>query len=520
MIELPPVPGAELAPTLVEIDDALDELALRDLEPAIRAIGSLLDRGLPRRSERGDPDGFDGIARDGDLDHLLPSEWLLIGEEPDEFLRRYDRRELSYLRRRTVEPRAAPTSLVVFDTGPEQLGRPRIAHIALLVVLARRADEAGISLSWGTLATHDRRAVTQRTIRELIDARTASTSTDVLHPDLVADDALVVSPSPISASSRLVFAETDDGLDATLVTGRAVSTPTAHIPLPGDDGCIRVLRSSSGPRRNTAGTPRSKTDPSDLRPASNLVFDEQANKVLCRAGTGHSLLLFPSPNSPNDRLGPVRVFDAPTLHPEIVAAGRYRKFALTLQIVENDAFVARQGRTLDWLPEGKVRIVDWSPPERTDQPELGRLWIEDRLVHAEACGQLLVGGADGFVVSGPVTLATNRWSTGSRDVTMTTQPWRITHAGRSFDPRLDGHEVLGCGLRSDLGAGVLAVADDRRTVQFIGEHERATVGYAPAEIADGAVARRRASVAVRTTDDDVVIWDWTTGYELYHWSPP
>ena len=41
--------------------------------------------------------------------------------------------------------------IVLFDAGPLQLGAARLVHLALLILLARRAQEAGAELRWGIL---------------------------------------------------------------------------------------------------------------------------------------------------------------------------------------------------------------------------------------------------------------------------------------------------------------------------------------------------------------------------------
>ena len=48
-------------------------------------------------------------------------------------------------------PARGRTLLAVFDAGPGQLGSPRIAQIAVIIALARRADEAGGAFCWGLL---------------------------------------------------------------------------------------------------------------------------------------------------------------------------------------------------------------------------------------------------------------------------------------------------------------------------------------------------------------------------------
>lgn len=100
----------------------------------------------------GEPDGFGGITRRGALDRLLLSEWMLAEEEPLEFLRRLAMSELSYLRREYVEPKTSTRLVLLADVGPDQLGAPRLVHLAGLIVLHRRAEAQGVPLALGLLS--------------------------------------------------------------------------------------------------------------------------------------------------------------------------------------------------------------------------------------------------------------------------------------------------------------------------------------------------------------------------------
>lgn len=100
---------------------------------------------------RREPDGLDGLRQRGAYERLLVTEWLLAEEVPEEFLRRAAMGEHLFLA--TCPRRGEPERLIValFDAGPLQLGGPRLAHLALWVLLAQRAMEAGGTLRWGVL---------------------------------------------------------------------------------------------------------------------------------------------------------------------------------------------------------------------------------------------------------------------------------------------------------------------------------------------------------------------------------
>ena len=175
MISLPPAlrPWAdELALFPAEIAGALAPLLPR----VHRLVGAL--RASPKNGLV-EPDGFDGLSRRGLYDRLLLSEWLLADEEPLEFARRAATGEHAFLKIASREPQSAPLSVAVFDAGPNQLGAPRLAHLAALIVLFRRAQNSGAHFRWGVLqdenAPHD--TLTSSNIRALLQARSSREAT-------------------------------------------------------------------------------------------------------------------------------------------------------------------------------------------------------------------------------------------------------------------------------------------------------------------------------------------------------
>lgn len=116
------------------------------------AVGPL--RGEPVHGE-GEPDGISGLSSRGSYERLLVSEWAVAEVAPDEFVRRAAMGEHLFLRRATRVPEKTTCTQVWIDAGPEQLGSPRLAHIALLIVLAERAEAAGVAFRWGVLQEGD-----------------------------------------------------------------------------------------------------------------------------------------------------------------------------------------------------------------------------------------------------------------------------------------------------------------------------------------------------------------------------
>ncbi|QDQ27026.1 hypothetical protein FNU76_12010 [Chitinimonas arctica] len=122
-------------------------------------LGGLLQKLSPlmgpykANARGGEPehDGLGDLHRRGPYDRLLPSEWLLAEEIPEEFLRRAVVGEHLFLAPRPRAQAGNPFILALFDAGPLQLGAPRLAHIAMWILLARRAREAGTEMRWGIL---------------------------------------------------------------------------------------------------------------------------------------------------------------------------------------------------------------------------------------------------------------------------------------------------------------------------------------------------------------------------------
>ncbi|ANH73646.1 hypothetical protein ACS15_0120 [Ralstonia insidiosa] len=150
-----------------------------DLQPEVGALvrrlhpllGAFLGTRLAGTQE---PAGLGNLNRRGPYDRLLASEWLLAHDMPDEFLRRAAAGEHLFLAPPTHAPQADRLIVALFDAGPFQLGAPRLAHLALWILLARRARDAGGELRWGILqgAPALREATEVSHLRSLLKART------------------------------------------------------------------------------------------------------------------------------------------------------------------------------------------------------------------------------------------------------------------------------------------------------------------------------------------------------------
>ncbi|ALN79979.1 hypothetical protein [Lysobacter antibioticus] len=149
-----------------EIVDLLGELLLR-LHPMLGAFRMRAQRGVA------EPEGIDDLRRRGHYERLLLSEWALADEVPEEFDRRAAGGEHLFLSPKLVAREADALTVAVFDTGPSQLGAPRLVHVAMWILLAERAQAAKARFAWGVLgapgALHP--ADSPERLKQLLQAR-------------------------------------------------------------------------------------------------------------------------------------------------------------------------------------------------------------------------------------------------------------------------------------------------------------------------------------------------------------
>lgn len=144
------------------------------LNPVLGPLRGRQQGGVP------EPDGLGDLQRRGPYERLLSSEWLLADEVPDEFLRRAAAGEHLFIAPQYRAREANRLIVVLLDAGPLQLGAARLVHLALLILLGRRAQEAGAELRWGVLQQapqlHELDSPAQ--LRQLLNARTYEVVSD------------------------------------------------------------------------------------------------------------------------------------------------------------------------------------------------------------------------------------------------------------------------------------------------------------------------------------------------------
>ncbi|QWF18631.1 hypothetical protein [Lysobacter capsici] len=127
-----------------ELAGVLGELMLR-LHPLLGAFRMRALRGAV------EPEGIDDLRRRGSYERLLLSEWALAEVVPEEFDRRAAAGEHLFLSPKLVAREVDALTVAVFDTGPTQLGAPRLVHVAMWILLAQRAQAAKARFAWGVL---------------------------------------------------------------------------------------------------------------------------------------------------------------------------------------------------------------------------------------------------------------------------------------------------------------------------------------------------------------------------------
>ena len=135
-----------LSPWEAELAFLPDPLALA-LGGMLPKLAMLLGKLARSTTKTGEPDGYAQLSRRGPFDRLLLTQWALLDVVPEELLRRAASNELLFHELARKEPKTNQQSIALFDMGPMLLGAPRLAEMALLIVLARRAKDAGMALA-------------------------------------------------------------------------------------------------------------------------------------------------------------------------------------------------------------------------------------------------------------------------------------------------------------------------------------------------------------------------------------
>lgn len=316
-MNLPP----SLAPWASYLNIFPEEVSLA-LGPMIQRISMLIGSPQPRLNEKeGEPDGFDGLNRRGTYERLLLSEWMLADELEDEFMRRAVMGEHLFLSRAHSSPVGTRSSLALFDAGPSQIGSPRIAHIAALIVLANRADSTHSTFSWGVLQELETtyRDVNAGTIMALLEGRSdcevCDTHVELWEEQLATwsglDDVWLIGGNRLSRikterrSSRLYVEDVlePDKRELRLsCTGASGSLSEVTLELPANNISTRLLRDPFA-----AAVPEIQKTAASTYTGSGLLFDMTGTKLFTRTAKW-GVTAFNVPNSPRAGAGRPRSY--------------------------------------------------------------------------------------------------------------------------------------------------------------------------------------------------------------------
>lgn len=249
----------------------------------------------------GAPDGYAGLTRRGPYERLLPGEWALAAELPEEFLRRASMGEHSFYALAEKQPRRARRCFALVDAGPEQLGTPRIAQLAVLIVLAQRARAAGATFFWGVLQESGQGANEELSAAAWAKALEARTGQGVEEEQLDAwcsrfgleprEDELWLVGGPRMSSlpsarrhARVeILDRAEPGVHRLRVQiGKAGARPTSlELELPAPELCTRLIRDPFG---SAGGSPTSPEEPLD--PSAGFLFTEAYDLVIALLARG------------------------------------------------------------------------------------------------------------------------------------------------------------------------------------------------------------------------------------------
>ncbi len=269
------------------------------LNPVLGPLRGRHQGGVP------EPDGLGDLHRRGPYERLLSSEWLLADEVPDEFLRRAVGGEHMFLAPQYRAREANRLIVVLFDAGPLQLGAARLVHLALLMLLARRAEEAGAQLRWGILQGQPELHALDSSaqLKRLLEARTYEVVSDhhwQAWRDSLADQAAgecwvvgqrLPPTDPKVCTHRVQIARSLDGRSLSF----ALASWRVLLPMPDEQQAVRLLK---GQFHDAVHTPAPSVAGRVARVALTLppVISGSGNYVALRLLDEHGMVVIKLPH--------------------------------------------------------------------------------------------------------------------------------------------------------------------------------------------------------------------------------
>jgi hypothetical protein len=358
---------------------------------------------LARADARGEPDGFFGLGRRGRYERLVLSEWGMLDAAPEEFLRRAGAGEHLFHQIARTSTAGTERLVVLFDAGPAQLGAPRLVHLALLLLLARRARISERQLCWGVLQAPEAAWRHAGDLRALLAARSTEAAGPAaiaawatrLGPRTPGEERWLIagagSPAALLQASPLLVTEPDQPDQAVLqvqANGPGEVRRTTLLPLPPADSCARLLRAPLA----TDGDHGRTTADHIVAPGAQLVFSTNGRQLIARLASGAVVALgIPAIDR---QVGGILARLVPTAGQEVVAAG-WSKGELHVATAGAEEMAIHRGRGRRWTV---TTLTGSNRLPRTAPDQLGALivdregfWFSDigwRLYRARRSGHL------------------------------------------------------------------------------------------------------------------------------------
>ncbi len=351
----------------------------------------------------GEPDGLSGLSRRGSYERLLLSEWALAEALPDEFLRRAAMKEHVFLELARHEPAGSTRSLVLLDAGPEQLGAPRIFHLAALLVLARRAKEAHAELRWAVLQSEDEpwADVNEHSILALLAARSPreANAADLerwaeglfLRADRRCDDLWLIGGQRTlrlgerHRPSSVWVQESNERRPQRLyarIQPQGLPERSLELPLPEPNAAVRLLRN---PFEVPKAPPARAAPP--LLAATAPLFDPSGRRFFFRSDGGVTMFSVPSsPTTPIPRSFGARggtVVGVGTHRGEVILATHHEDQLSLLRYTAKGRFGSPARRVLGPFKEAHV----FWPPGR-DSPLAALIPHGNHFLTVDGAGRL------------------------------------------------------------------------------------------------------------------------------------
>ncbi len=394
---------------------AFTDEARTTLGPWLPILDRLIGPHTDRSDPAGEPDGFSGLGRHGRYERMALSQWGLLEDAPEEFLRRAGSGEHLFHQIARTSRAGGRSLLVLFDAGPAQLGAPRLVHLAWLLVLARRAHRNGIALSWGILQTPGaelRREAGPSEIRALLGARSPEPVTpqalaawrERLGPPTEAQERWVVSASDpwrqgeLLAAAHLFVREPDEpgarelGVES---VPRHGPRNRARLPLPRDERWTRLLIDPFPVERKLA---MATSEDETLHVGAQVAFAGPGIHLVAKLASS-DLVILAVPRQPEQSVVPLARFAVPRSE-TLIAAGwcKGRMYVATVS-GHNVEIRVSQGRR--WRRGYTIAVPPGMPLPRPSPAVLspltldrrtGGLWFGDAswcLYHADIGSQYL-----------------------------------------------------------------------------------------------------------------------------------